>query len=289
MTEANIPVDLLNPGQVFACLGFLETSIILSGQSEAAFDWSERGHARFYLRSSGSNDPFVTVLHFLKNAEVKTLIPFFSSIEIKKLKTPVVVQNIDSPFPYGEPEKIDKLPAILNDTHGNTVIVDHWGDTTNRDPIKFWAGAGGYPGANLLNDALKIFQQCKHIPISDPFSFSAPQRSSFRFDWRRDYIPINIGFSPNKHSSITMVGYPLVELLAAIGLTNARPFTVSRLNYRYAIIGRDSFHDYYDAMFLRAGLGGEKLPFPMRTFQMRLGWPGKEDHARCILETYEEA
>ena len=24
MAEASIPVDLLNPGQVFACLGFLE-------------------------------------------------------------------------------------------------------------------------------------------------------------------------------------------------------------------------------------------------------------------------
>ena len=26
MAQASIPVDLLNPGQVFACLGFLETA-----------------------------------------------------------------------------------------------------------------------------------------------------------------------------------------------------------------------------------------------------------------------
>ncbi|RAZ84244.1 hypothetical protein DDV93_12530 [Cereibacter johrii] len=41
-----------------------------------------------------------------------------------------------------------------------------------------------------------------------PFAFSAPQSSSFRFDRRLDYMPIDAGFSPNRHDGITMVGYP---------------------------------------------------------------------------------
>jgi len=38
MAEASIPVDLFNPGQVFACLGFLETTDVLLGNAEGGFD-----------------------------------------------------------------------------------------------------------------------------------------------------------------------------------------------------------------------------------------------------------
>jgi DNA-binding transcriptional LysR family regulator len=52
--------------------------------------------------------------------------------------------------------------------------------------------------------------------LADPFAFEAPLTGGFRFDWRRDYIALDAGFSPNDHKSgsgqITMVGYPLVEI-----------------------------------------------------------------------------
>lgn len=38
MTEASIPVDLLNPGQVFACIGFLEAADVLLGEAMGVFD-----------------------------------------------------------------------------------------------------------------------------------------------------------------------------------------------------------------------------------------------------------
>jgi CRISPR-associated protein Csb3 len=34
MAQADIPVDLFNPGQVFACLGFLEAADIVLGDAE---------------------------------------------------------------------------------------------------------------------------------------------------------------------------------------------------------------------------------------------------------------
>jgi CRISPR-associated protein Csx14 len=36
MSEAVIPVDLFNPGQVFASLGFLEAADVLLGDAEGA-------------------------------------------------------------------------------------------------------------------------------------------------------------------------------------------------------------------------------------------------------------
>ena len=128
--------------------------------------------------------------------------------------------------------------------------------------------------------------------VADPFSFSAPQSSSFRFDWRRDYIPLDAGFSPNAHGGIQMVGYPLVELLAAVGLQNARPARPDRrdkLTYRYGVSNLR-----LPTVYARVVLGGTALwqhplrRFPLRTFRMRLGWPGQEGQARCIIDAQEE-
>ena len=70
MSEASIPVDLLNPGQVFACLGFLEAAEVLAGDAHGGFDWSNEGDIRFRLSSKGETNPFETVLLFLCDATV---------------------------------------------------------------------------------------------------------------------------------------------------------------------------------------------------------------------------
>ena len=72
------------------------------------------------------------------------------------------------------------------------IRIDHWGDQTERDNVKFWAGASGYPGAALARDALSQMKALGDNPLAaaaaDPFAVSGPQSSSFRFDWRRDYV-----------------------------------------------------------------------------------------------------
>jgi CRISPR-associated protein Csx14 len=83
-----------------------------------------------------------------------------------------------------------------------------------------------------------------------------------------------------------MLGYPLVELLAAIGLQNARPARIKprdKLAYRYGVSGA-----MLPTVFARAVLGGVDLGFPSRKFRMRLGWPGQEGQARCIIDAQEE-
>jgi CRISPR-associated protein Csx14 len=75
-------------------------------------------------------------------------------------------------------------------------------------------------------------------------------------------------------------------LLAAIGLQHARPARLDprdKLAYRYGVSNA-----VLPTVFARAVLGGESLGFPMRRFRMRLGWPGQEGQARCIIDAYEE-
>ena len=65
MAEASISVDLLNPGQAFACLGLVEAAEVLLGDTEGTFDWSDDTDVRFRVRASGDASPLEHVIEFL--------------------------------------------------------------------------------------------------------------------------------------------------------------------------------------------------------------------------------
>ncbi len=292
MAEASIPVDLKNPGQVFACLGFLEAAEILLGEAGGGFNWQDENDVRFRLAAFGSDDPVVRVLRFLDEAAVTSLAPAGSLHDTHKWK--VETRKTDSKaFPFRDTGP-DVLPACLSDRAGNHIRIDHWGDQAQarRDRVKFWAGSNGYPGAGLVRDALDLIDGRAVDHARDPFSLDVEQKSGFRLDWRRDYVPIDAGFSRNAHkSAMIMRGYPIVELMAAIGLTNARPIRRTKLEYIYGVAGLVG-EDLYDPIFLRAALGTERPPFPgmpFRLFNMQLDWPGQEGQARCITNITEKA
>src|SRR5215831_6002361 len=75
MVEHGIPVDLRNPGQVFACLGFLEAADVLLGNAAGGFDWRDESAVRFLLSADGGGNPFEDVLAFLAGAEPSQLGP----------------------------------------------------------------------------------------------------------------------------------------------------------------------------------------------------------------------
>lgn len=295
MAETSIPVDLLNPGQVFACLGFVEAAEILLGNARGGFDWTNEADIRFRVCACGDENPVERVLAFLASSSVRSLAPGRSRLNTEKWSIPTLSVTDESPFPFPAPKSPATLPAVLfaDDASEDEIVVDHWGDsrgTTSRDNVKFWAGAGGYPGVALMRDGLDLIRNRIDEALEDPFNLPAEQSSSFRLDWRRDYIPLDIGFSLNAHAPTRFrtVGYPLVEVLAAIGLTHARPEVISKLEYRYGVLGVASGAECVGPPLLRAALGAPDIPFAIRIFRMQLGWPGKEGQARCITTVYEE-
>lgn len=288
MAESTIPVDLMNPGQVFACLGFMELTQVLLGDAEAAFDWSDRHATLFRLSSAQSESPVSRVMRFLEEAELATKAPP-GSRNVQSWKSswgsPPEVVAIREPFPFPDPTSPATLPAVLRDRQGCEVMFDYWGDATCRDNVKFWAGSGGYPGAAMLRDALKLVRGKLLQHSGNPFALDSEQSSSFRFDWRRDYVPVHDGFSPNKHEGIKMVGFPLVELLAAIGVSHARPLRHHKLEYNYSVLGGKD-HLMFDPIFHRAALGSKETPIPgarFRSFCMRLENPGKDDRSITLV------
>ena len=285
-----VPVDLTNPGQVFACLGFAEAADVLMGQAEGGFDWQHSDVVQFRLAAFGHEAPVERVLRFLDEAAVSAVAPRGSKNDTGKWDIETI--RGESMFPFPDPESPAKLPARLVDGDGHAIVIDYWGDATRRrDNMKFWAGAGGYPGSALARDAIELIRGRVADRTADPFAVDALQSGSFRFDWRRDYVPIDAGFSPNVHGQVVMRGYPVVELLAAIGLTHARPARRNKLSYTYGVAGLAD-GDLYDLIFLRAALGSRCRPFPgmrFRRFHMQLDWPGQENQARCITSVIEES
>ncbi len=290
MAEAEVPVDLLNPGQVFACAGLMEAAEILCGPCEGGFVYSRKETAaRFRWRVNGDVDPARRAIEFLARAKARAIAPHGADFSLKKWKMEAVSGGATYPAPA--PDAPATLATVLSDADYE-IPIQYWldGPHSGRDNVKFWAGSGGYPGAALARDALAIIAAIGGNSIAaaaaDPFAFAAPMSSSFRFDWRRDYVPLDAGFSLNKHASMTTIGYPFVELFAAMGLQNARPQRPDRrdkLLYRYA-----ATNAILPTALARAALGGAEFGFRPRLFRMRLDEPGKKGDARCIVDTREE-
>lgn len=109
MAEARIPVDLFNPGQVFACLGFMEAAEILLGQAEGGFDWSDETDVRFVLRAAGEADPVREVLGFLAKAQVAAVLSATRVFDMTKWGKPETKKRPAKPFSIDEWKKSWKI------------------------------------------------------------------------------------------------------------------------------------------------------------------------------------
>ena len=250
----------------------------LIGPCEGRFAYQASStSAHFKLAETGGSSPVETVVQFLAQSEVVAVAPLDAGLSVDKWKVRTE-RSYGRNFPAPVPESAATLPIRFRNGAAE-LAVEHWldGQHSGRDSVKFWAGAGGYPGAALARDALSFISSLNAMKLSelalDPFSFSAPMDSSFRFDWRRDYIPLNAGFSPNDQPAVGMVGYPLVELLAAVGLQYARPARVSprdKLAYLYHVS-----EAWLPTPLARAVLGGGDTGIFTRKFRMYSGLAGQ--------------
>lgn len=238
MADAEIPVDLFNPGQVFACLGFLEAADTLLGDAEGGFDWSSEADAKFCLRAGGTVNPFAAVLEFLRAADVKWLSP---KEEIKERDggETLVRDNISA---SGDPRPPD-LPAVLIGEYlGNVhkVHFGYWADGSSRFSTTFKKSTNGASSHIRFMNALKglcTLEFCNSV--SKPFEQNARTESLFRLDPRASVDPIQAGTSPDKLRKggieMRVVTYPICEALAVLGMEHARPERSGATLFRYHV------------------------------------------------------
>src|ERR1700675_1776536 len=118
MAETSIPVDLFNPGQVFACLGFLEAADVLLGNAEGGFDWRNETDVRFHLSAKGDESPVTAVLEFLSTSTGSSIAPRNSQQRTERWNVPTIIAGSDAPFSSPDPRSPATLPARLRDESG---------------------------------------------------------------------------------------------------------------------------------------------------------------------------
>ncbi len=308
-TTASIPVDLKSPGQVLACMGFLEAAEVLLGGIEAHFDWSE-AQATFVLRADGDKNPFVVVLDFLSKAKISELTPIGyveggaadDDDNGEEDTTPSepedgdesdddageVLGRVTAPaFPSGEGHRNSLPVQLVYDER--RLNVSHWADGSSRDDFKLYSGnrSANRIATQMLegvrakpkksqsigevrNRGLQqLAEEQREVLLEAPFDVVTPMGGSFNFDPRGAWTAIDAGYSPNTQKD-GIAASPVVEILAAIGLEHARPDQYETRKVRYAVWGRP-----LPPMLGRAALAGAELKLPMRRFEFELDLSGK--------------
>jgi CRISPR-associated protein Csx14 len=300
MAEHAIPVDLYNPGQVFACLGFLEAADVLLGSAEGGFDWSDPEDVVFKLRAAGNVNPAAAVLEFLAEAEPRRWVPKGYVEEAPKKGNTgnddddgreSESDDIGEPSATFPAAKGDRMSLPIRFGGGNRPIVElgHWADGSGRNNFKLYAGnrsAEGIARAMLLGVREKpkkkqaigdirskgvrqLWEERKDDLIARPFDVLTPMGGSFNFDPRGAWTAIDAGYSLNDQGH-QVESSPVVEFLAAWGLEHARPDEFETRKIRYAVWGIA-----LAPMLARAALSGSFGTGPRQMFVFRLDMSGK--------------
>ncbi len=303
MTKASIPVDLINPGQVIASLGFLEAANILCSGAAARFDWSDAANVRFEMYAAGDRNPFEVVLEFLANAELHRIAPSgYKDTPPKKKKTTKAAEGDEDEtagsgdlvytdcFPMQEPDPL-RLPIRLRHA-GQCFDLTHWADGSSRKPFKLYAGprsAAQIAGAMLMGTREKprkgrtlgelktkgvrtLWAELPGTFTERPFDVLTPMGGSFNFDPRGAWTALDAGYSPNDQHHL-IAASPAVEILAALGLEHARPQLgedEERNLVRYAAWG-----ELLSPSLARPALSGSVFGAPLRMFKFKFALSGK--------------
>lgn len=289
MAKAAIPIDVHNPGQVFASVGFLELADVLLGPARGGFVWESPGRPRFELEASGGENPFACVLEFLSNAEIREVVPASSS-------DPEGPNGLDAAnggtissqrFPTGWPQ--DTAHPIRLQRGGTVFDVTHWADGSSRRRFKLYSGnrsalhiasamVRGVRERPRRNQAIgslrfhgiKTLWEMYGMQLAhDPFGRVTPMGGSFNFDPRGGWSSLDAGYSPNAQSHGVQAS-PVVEMLAAIGLEYARPEDLGDGLTQYAI-----WCGLSPPLLARPALAGVPVGLALRTFRFVMGESGK--------------
>jgi len=295
MAQASIPVDLFNPGQVFACMGFLEAVDVLLGNAEGGFDWSNEAEAYFDLYANGAENPVAAVLEYLVDAQLVRLAPEGYVDPPKKSKKSGRKQPgknmADDPPGDGPVCQVETFPAPESDRlalplrftkDGRALDVTHWCDASSRNSFKLFAGQqrSAAIGDQMLAEMKTLWEGRHAALLRDPLGLTVPiGGSSFKFDARKAWTAIDAGYSPDEQSQ-DVEASPVVEMLAAIGLEHARPDEYKTREVRYGV-----WKGFLPPMLARPALGGARVGVPLRIFRFTLDLAGKN---KIVTFAHEE-
>jgi CRISPR-associated protein Csx14 len=312
MTRASIPVDIKNPGQVLACMGFIEAAEAFCGGVEAHFCWSGTP-AQFALSADGDKNPFEVVLGFLATARVIELTPIgyveggasdgdddddaaASAVESEGESSEESDNAQDdasdttgrkqvSAFPSGKGDR-NSLPIQLVSAVQSVqrLTVSHWAEKRpgsdrpwlSRNDFKLYSGnrSARRIADQLLRSFRAIWWRDSKSLVADPLGRAVPLGGSFNFDARRAWTGIDAGFSPDQQKKNKMIAG--VAGSPVVEILAAIGLEHARPDeYETRKVRYSVWGSPLPPMLGRAALAGADLKVPMRRFKFELDLSGK--------------
>ncbi len=300
MRTAIIPVDLFNPGQVFACLGFLEVADELLGNAEGGFNWSNSAGSLFELKAHCDGNPVEEILDRLAQTTCQEVEP--QGWPGERAPTAVVAEC----FPSQLKDHFDKqqkkwtrtsLPisiSIQRNDMSAAITLMNWTDGSSRPLFKLYSGNRSAhsiasnmlkgkrakptrtcPDGKVESKGLRqLWQEKRAQLVEAPFDVLCSMGGSYNFDPRGGWTALDAGFSPDQQSKSGLLdgisASPVVEILAAWGLEHARPDEYKTRQVRYGV-----WHGLVPPMLARAAIAGVEVIRPFRRFRFTLALSGK--------------
>lgn len=244
-TNIQIPVDLTNPGQFFACCGLVELADRLWPGAEG---WFERRHFYITVRRCHRDDCSLP-------KRVDGSLTCGSPDTCRNLLAELLIEAKTLRFEVGDADDADNddkedngpvQPIELQWSDGRFAIhLDWW----SEKGIKPWAGS--MKERVILRAMLTAIDPTKGDPFNDlrRVQYQSPKlekkgkqkkpqkKEPFYFDPRRGNKshPLDCGFSPDTHK-MEAECCPALEALCFIGLQRARPAATDMANRsRYTV------------------------------------------------------
>jgi CRISPR-associated protein Csx14 len=202
-----LKVDVLNPGQFFACCGLLELASRLDGGSLAWFD-ADGG----FCLAGGFGD----LLRKFRNA-------CFSQPELDS--TSLRLRNRDLPK---MPETVKPIEIRLS--CGVPLLLDWWLRPSEHNGLKLWSGSNSVFA--LFKDGFEAIRQDNSEDILT--AVIQLRRQPFFYAASRPLHERDFGVSLDKIGrGIEFEHFPYVELLTVIALQRFRPLQTATREFRY--------------------------------------------------------
>jgi CRISPR-associated protein Csx14 len=265
------------------------------------------------MRAAGDESPVAVVLAFLASAEVFQVKPVgFVDPSFKNKResseetdeeemslSPFAITSSET-FPSREADRMS-LPVRFTSSGYRPIVLQHWADGSTRKEFKLYAGnrsAYGIARAMLRGTRAKptkkqivgsvktdgiasLWSKHQDLLIAKPFDVLTLIGGSFNLDPRGAWTALDAGYSPNEHKDHGIASSPVVEILAAFGLENARPDEYATRQVRYAV-----WSGMLPTSLARPVLASTKISVPIRTFRFTLELSGKN---KVVTFAQEEA
>lgn len=219
-----LPVDVTNPGQFYACCGLLELATASDPEATGCFEGN--GFTVYAAADPCKVARQVQLAIDMRRQNLERLreLRAINGIRSRDKENPELIE-------LKSLEAVEREAGIWATVNSSHLKVDWWRHGPSGE-VKTWAGK------QVTFDAVKSMHEAatKLFDTDSPLDGAGSvDARPFYFDCRSGGDAIDQGVSFDKVKNVDVLAYPVVELLALIGLNRFRPGGNERRVKYYAI------------------------------------------------------